>query len=161
MVMKGVDKMAAYTEIRQIVKDISAWAKKNKDAEILDRVIDLQTNISDLHEENEDLKNKVRDLMDELANLSEQKNKQDHLSRFHDLYVDNDELLEIKESEVPYSDSLLEHMYCPRCLQENNKLISVNVERRHLNETYGLECPVCKFVTWFGRDPTRGFVKFM
>jgi hypothetical protein len=150
--------LAAYTEARQVIKDITTYAKKVKDSEMLSKIIDLQSNIIDMHEENQELKDQIRDVRDQLAKVSENLIDRERLAKFHDMFVDEDKLKYIETSPKPYTDALLEHMYCPRCLQKDEKLISMGKNDDYGNEVYGLICPVCGFSTWFGNNPNLGSV---
>ncbi|GAY74264.1 hypothetical protein [Lentilactobacillus kosonis] len=152
--------MFSYTEIRQMVKDISDAAKKSKNAELLSQTFELQGTFLDLMSENQDLKDQVRDLKDQLANLSQQKVDRDMLVKFHDMFVDKDMLQTIKSTSVPFSDEMLEHMYCSKCLQEKDSMISMNVLRPVESDSYTLICPSCGYMVYFGKDPNRGRVSF-
>jgi len=133
----------SYTEIRQIAKDVSEAAKKSKNAELLDQVLDLKAVLLDLMDQNQNLKDEIRDLRDQVANLSNIQIQRDSVVKFHDMFVDKDKLKTIKGAFRPYRDELLEHMYCSKCLQDKDKKISMNLFRQSVSNNYTLVCPSC------------------
>ncbi|WP_436669664.1 hypothetical protein [Lactiplantibacillus plantarum] len=126
-----------YSDVSQFIHDVLGVTRKIRDQDVATKVLQLTQITTDLLLENADLKKQIND-------ASEFKSQKEQLRKFSFFWVkDPATLEEIKHLQEPYSDDLTARIYCPKCLGNDDKFISVN------NFKYGdgwtLRCPVCNF----------------
>lgn len=135
-----------YTEVRSAIGALTKAIDKSKNLELSTAGIKLQSIISQLMSENDDLEHENKQLKDQLADAWQDKFDRSNLVKYKDIWIaDEQTRSEIKSVGNQISDDLLTKMYCPRCFGKDAKLISLN----GFNGDYGYEvtCPVCRFST--------------
>ena len=111
--------MGTVVEIYQLVRDLIDEAKKQRNIELVEKLIDIKIAISDLQEKNSELEKK----------LEQQENVERH---------DDGQYITLK-------DDPLKIRYCSTCWGNNQKLIQLPREKKD-SEEYP-ECPIC-FNNW-------------
>ncbi len=109
------------TDLYSLVRDLIEEAKKQKNLELVEKLIDVKTAISDLEDENKELKKQL-ELQQKIVRHSD------------GTYI----TIEGDQKEIKY---------CSTCWGRDSKLIQID-ENRELSE-YLPKCPVCldKFVS--------------
>lgn len=103
----------SFVNISSIVKDILAIAKKVKNNEIVEKVIDLQELLLNAREDNSNLKDEIKELKDKL-NLLEQS-------------TEIEENLEFSERGFCVKKNVEKRIpYCSHCWVEKHKLIPLS-----------------------------------
>ena len=139
--------MVSYNDVSSVLKDIRGLIQKSKDAELINRSLDLQRYVSEVMAENDDLKHENKKLKDEVADLNQKKLDRSELRKFKNFWVATPRIEQLMiDTSIPYSDNYLQFSYCPKCLAKDNKLVSLN-SRYLYGNIYNLYCPVCGFST--------------
>ena len=110
----------SYSDIREMLKDARELASGAKDIRLTEKLIDIQGSLYDLIEENEELKDKVKQL-EYKENLNKKLIK---IGRF-------------------WKDPEKEYLYCPKCYVDGKLVVCDPIDNTMIGDVY--ECPYCKF----------------
>ncbi|WP_039107007.1 hypothetical protein [Levilactobacillus brevis] len=133
-----------YTEIRAVIDTLTKSIKKSKDLELSTAAINLQTIISQLMSENDNLKHENKRLKDQLADARQDHFDRSNLVKYKGIWVADEQTrkkIQLEDCEI--SDDLLTKMYCPKCLVDKDKLVSLNDFEN--SDGFYVECPVCRY----------------
>ncbi|MBS0948303.1 hypothetical protein JK167_11470 [Levilactobacillus brevis] len=133
-----------YTEVRSAIGALTKAIDKSKNLELSTAGIKLQSIISQLMSENDDLEHENKQLKDQLADAWQNQFDRSNLVKYKGVWVADEQTrkkIQLEDCEI--SDDLLTKMYCPRCLANKDQLISLNDFVN--SDGFYVECPVCNF----------------
>lgn len=115
-------------EILDTIKSVAGLAKKIGDIELYSQIIDLQTEVFSLIEENHKLRMELN-AVDDVKEIERN--------------------LEVKENAYYLrKGETLDGPFCTACWDKNNKLIRYHLVETDINFNYG-NCPVCKTSSYY------------
>lgn len=133
-----------YTEIRAAVAALTKSIDKSKNLGLSTAAINLQSIISQLMSENDDLEHENKRLKEQLADARKDKFDRSNLVKYKGIWVANEQTRsEVKAAGNQINDDLLAKMYCPKCFANKDKLISLNDFEN--SDGFYVECPVCRY----------------
>lgn len=139
-----------YTEIRAAIGELTKSIDKSKNLDLSTAALNLQSIVSQLMSENDDLEHENKRLKSQLADAYQDQIVRSKLVKYRGIWVSDEETRsEIESNFMSISDAITEKMYCPRCYGKDSKLISLNGRLSRYDSGYGfyVECPVCGFST--------------
>lgn len=110
-----------YSDISQIFRDLHDVSKKINDAALNDKMMELSEKTFDLLDENESLKNKVKELEQVIKNESK-------------LKMQNGAYFNIEDDNGPI---------CPRCWEVDNIMVHLQEGVVGMHNSYPTVCPNC------------------
>lgn len=135
-----------YTEVKSAIGALTKAINKSKNLELSTAALDLQSIISQLISEDDDLEHENKRLKDQLADAQKSQLDRSNLVKYKGIWIVNEQTRsEVKAAGNQINDDLLAKMYCPVCLGKDSRLVSLS--GGYSQYGYAVECPVCKFYT--------------
>lgn len=107
--------MGTLKDVYDIIKDLRALAKKHKDEEMAERIVEIQDAFFEFREELADLKDENRQLVEKIKQLEDTSELEKDLELQPGGYY-------IRKSEKEQGKN---HIYCAACWQNHKKLMPI------------------------------------